>query len=250
LTDNSAPIRLIVFDVDGVLTQGEAKSLDLRLLERLAAMNRAARQGPDRPGVTLGTGRPAPYVEAMLQAIGGHLPALFEHGAGLYVPEGYRFLRPPDMGDPAEFEAAQARLRVALVQTGKAFFQPGKEYSLSLFAHDPAQTGALYDWAVEALGPLRDAVDLLYSTSCLNVFPHGFHKGKGIEFLAEYTGCALEEILGVGDSDVDLPFLTRVGYSAAPANANLAIKQAVQYVAPRPTADGVYDILAHFGLDS
>jgi hydroxymethylpyrimidine pyrophosphatase-like HAD family hydrolase len=45
---------------------------------------------------------------------------------------------------------------------------------------------------------------------------------------------------------VDLPFLARVGYSAAPANANRAIKQAVQYVAPRPTADGVRDILAHF----
>jgi hypothetical protein len=56
-------------------------------------------------------------------------------------------------------------------------------------------------------------------------------------------------VLGVGDSDVDLPFLALAGYSAAPANANPAVKEIVQYVAPRPTADGVRDILAYFGLN-
>jgi hypothetical protein len=211
-------------------------------------MNKAARKDPSRPAVTLGTGRPAPYVEALLQAIDGHLPALFEHGTGLYVPDGYRFLPNPAMGDPAEFEVVRLRLKEAIVQTGRAFFQPGKEYSLSLFAHDPTETGTLYDLAVAALGPLQKTVDLLYSTSCLNVMPRGIHKGKGIEFLADQTGCALEEMLGVGDSDVDLPFLARVGHSAAPANANPEIKQLVQYVAPRSSSDGVRDILTHFGI--
>ncbi len=153
---NPLPIQLLVFDVDGVLTQGEAKSLDLPLLQLLAEMNRAARR-------------------------------------------------------------------------------------------DPAETSTLYDLAIAALGPLQESVDLLYSTSCLNVMPRGFHEGQGIEFLSRQTGCALEEMLGVGDSDVDLPFLTKVGYSAAPANACPKIKRLVQYVAPRPCSDGVR-ILDHFGL--
>ncbi len=237
-----------MFDVDGVLTQGEAKVLDLPLLELLAEMNRAARQDPSYPAVTLGTGRPAPYVEALMQAIDGHIPALFEHGTGLYIPDGYRFLPNPAMGDPAAFEAVRSRLKETIVQTGRAFFQPGKEYSLSLFAHDPAETNILYDLAIMALGPLQESVDLLYSTSCLNVMPRGFHKGQGIEFLARQTGCALEEMLGVGDSDVDRPFLAKVGYSAAPANAYPKIKRLVQYVAPRPYSDGVRDILDHFDL--
>jgi hydroxymethylpyrimidine pyrophosphatase-like HAD family hydrolase len=73
-------------------------------------------------------------------------------------------------------------------------------------------------------------------------------KGKGVEFLARYTGYQLDEMLGVGDSDVDEPFLAAVGYRAAPANANLAIKQLAHYVAPGATSAGVRDILRYFGL--
>lgn len=250
MSNHQLPIRLIVFDIDGVLTGGEGRALDLGLLAKLAAMNRAARADASHPAVTLCTGRPAPYVEVMLQVIDGHLPGIFENGAGLYVPAGYRFLVHPAVGDGLEFKAARLRLEEGLVQTGLAFIQPGKDYSLSLFAHNPAETGRLADWAVTVLGPLRDAVDLVYAASCLNVLPRGVDKGRGIEFLAAQTGYALEEMLGVGDAEVDLPFLARVGYSAAPANANPEVKRRVQYVAPRPTAGGVRDILGHFGLST
>jgi hydroxymethylpyrimidine pyrophosphatase-like HAD family hydrolase len=141
-------------------------------------------------------------------------------------------------------------LEEALVGTGRALFQPGKDYSLSLLARNPSETGALYDQAINALGPLGESVDLAYSVSCLNVLPRGIHKGKGIEFLANQTDYALEEMLGVGDSDVDLPFLAVVGYSASPANANLAVRRLVHYVAPRAAADGVRDILDYFDLAS
>ena len=77
------PIRLIVFDIDGVLTAGETAPLDFDLMMYLSAMNRAAREDPSRPAVTLCTGRPAPFVEAFAQAINGHLPAIFENGCGL-----------------------------------------------------------------------------------------------------------------------------------------------------------------------
>jgi hydroxymethylpyrimidine pyrophosphatase-like HAD family hydrolase len=74
------------------------------------------------------------------------------------------------------------------------------------------------------------------------------HKGKGITFLARQIGIAPENILGVGDSDVDLPFLQIVGYAAAPSNANQAVKQQAHYVSPYPTSAGVRDILRHFNL--
>jgi len=250
LTDNKMPIRLLVFDIDGVLNQREGKAFDLPLLEHLAEMNRVAREDPSRPAVTVCTGRPAAYVEAMLRAIDGRVAAVFENGAGLYFPDGYRFLPHPIIKNQAGFQAVRQRLEGALAQTGQALFQPGKEYSLSILARDSSETDALRDLAVTALGTLNESVDLVYSASCLNVLPRGIHKGKGIEFLSSQTGYALEEMLGVGDSDVDLPFLALVGYSAAPANANLDVKQMVQYVAPSSAADGVRDILNYFGLAS
>jgi HAD superfamily hydrolase (TIGR01484 family) len=245
--DRQSPIRLIVFDIDGVLTEGEAHQLDLPLLDTLANMNRIARQQPGNAAVTLCSGRPAPYVECMLQAIGGHHPAIFENGAGLYVPDGYRFLAHPDV-IPHSMGAIRQCLAETLVRSNFAFLQPGKEFTLSLFASDPADTPRLYDRAADALGALHQAVDLVYSSSCLNVLPRGINKGRGIEFLAAQTGIPPDSMLGIGDSDVDLPFLAAVGLSAAPNNANEPVKACVQYVSPYRTADGVRNILRHFGL--
>jgi hydroxymethylpyrimidine pyrophosphatase-like HAD family hydrolase len=248
LINRTTPIRLLVFDIDGVISDGEAQPLDLQLMAQLAEMNQAARQNPARPAVTLCTGRPGSYVEIMLQAIDGHLPGVFENGAGLYIPENYRFIPHPAVGNGLDFKAAERRLEAALVKTDRAFFQPGKQYSHSIYAYNPADTPALMDWAMQALGPLQETVKLAYAASCLNVLPWGVDKGRGLEFLASQTGYALEEMLGVGDSDIDLPFLALTGYSAAPANANQAVKQMVQYISPYPTVDGVRDILDHFGL--
>jgi len=58
--------RLVVADVDGVLSHGEAAPLDFAVLQRLAEINDCARQDPVYPAVTLCTGRPVPYVEVLM----------------------------------------------------------------------------------------------------------------------------------------------------------------------------------------
>ena len=88
-------IRLIVADVDGVLSSGEAAPFDFAVLQPLAEVNDRARHEPQHPAVTLCTGRPAPYVEVLMQAIHGFYPAIYEHGAGLYMPEPYGFKAHP-----------------------------------------------------------------------------------------------------------------------------------------------------------
>ena len=90
-------MKLIVLDIDGVLSPGEAHTFDLGLLARLSDLNRRARQGEAVPAVTLNTGRPSPYVEAVMQAIDGWQPALYESGAGLYFPQSYQFQAAPGL---------------------------------------------------------------------------------------------------------------------------------------------------------
>lgn len=67
-------------------------------------------------------------------------------------------------------------------------------------------------------------------------------------YLAETIEIPLESMLGIGDSDVDLPFLNRVGLSAAPANANSAVRKVVDYVSALRDAEGLREILRHFEL--
>jgi hydroxymethylpyrimidine pyrophosphatase-like HAD family hydrolase len=181
-------IRLLVFDIDGVLTDGEARALDLGLLQELAALNRRARADASQPAVTVCTGRPAPYVEVLLQAIDGHLPGVYENGAGLYVPETYRFLPHPALDGRQPMGEVRRRLTETLVHSGFAYFQPGKEHTLTLFASNPAETPLLRDEATAALGELAQELDFLYSPSCLNILPRGMQKWRGIEFLASYSG--------------------------------------------------------------
>jgi hypothetical protein len=248
MPEAAPPIRLVLFDIDGVLTDGEAQPLDLDLLAGLAGMNRAARADPQRPAVSLCTGRPAPYVEVLCQAIDGHLPAVFENGCGVYEPSGYRFQPHPLTVQNSEFEAACRQLRAELIEPGKVILQPGKEYSLTLFPRAGAAVSDLRPLTEAALGPLVGAVDLTYSNSCLNVLPRGVDKGEGLRRLCELAGLRAEEVLSVGDSEADLPFLTLTGCSAAPANAAPEVKRRVTYASPHATTEGVRDILRHFGM--
>lgn len=247
-TADAGPISLIVLDIDGVLTEGESSRLDLDFLGRLAAMNETARRDGGRPPITLCTGRPAPYLELMLQAIDGHLPGIFENGAGLYFPRSYRFTPHPALAGQNHIRQVRQRLHESLVQSGQVYFQPGKEYTLTLFATDPGATDQLKEMSQAALGPLSEGVDLVYSTSCLNILPRSIDKGKGLDFLSQEAGVAVQAMLGVGDSDVDIPFLQKSGHSAAPANAMPTVKAVVDYVSPERTSEAVLDILKEYEL--
>ncbi len=242
-------IRLIVLDIDGVVTDGEAQPLDLKLLARLGAMNQAARTDPKRPSVTFCTGRPAPYLEVMLQAIDGNLPGVYENGAGIYDPAEYQFIPVPQIDQLQNgFAEIKSRIKGTLVQDKIVYFQPGKHHSLTIFPIDPTRTQELKELTAQALGSLSEQVDLVYSTSCLNVLPRGVDKGKGLTFLAEKINIPMVNMLGVGDSDVDLPFLQLVGHSASPSNGNSTVKERVEYVSEEATSEGVREILTYFKL--
>ena len=130
-------------------------------------------------------------------------------------------------------QAVKHRIQTELIDSKFAFFQPGKEYTLTVFTTDPSDISKLQDEVERVLGPLCSRVDLVNSPSCLNILPRGLNKGSGIQFLASQTGIEVGSMLGVGDSDNDVPFLTLVGYNAAPANANAMVKSLVQYISPQ-----------------
>lgn len=243
-------MKLIVLDCDGVLSKGEAQPFDGRLLGRLAALNRQARQDASLPAVTLNTGRPSPYVEAVMQAIDGWRPAVYESGAGLYFPETYHFQTTPIL-TPARRDALQEvvnRVDQRLVQSGRAYWQPGKTVCHTLFAHPPL-TIADFMPEVEAIAAeISDQFVVTPAALALNIHPAGIDKGTGLRWLAQITGINPADMGGVGDSAADIDFLRLVGYPAAPANATGAVKAVACYVSTRPDAAGLHDILDHWSI--
>ena len=238
--------RLLLADVDGVITRGEGQSAELAILEQLAATNATAQTDPFVPAIALCTGRQAPYVELMAQLVGVFLPCIFEHGAGLFFPTTFRYAFDARLG--TDYAARLAQLRAALEQplitTGRAFVQPGKEATMTLYPLGSTTVDDLFQ-TVSALAPkVAPEFGVARNVHGVELRPHGIDKGLGLQRIAELLDVAPTAMIGVGDSDPDLSFLSRVGFSAAPANATPAVRQAVDYVARASFGDGLLEIVA------
>lgn len=239
-------LRVVVADIDGCLTPGEAQPWDFEVLRFVAELNQRARAGAAPFAITLCTGRQEPYVEAMMQAIDGYLPAIYENGGGLYFPQGYRFVQHPLLTRERREQLRDMRrvLEQELVERGDAQFQPGKEVTLTLF---PAQTKLslpeIAERARTILNGRLDGFSLYASVSSVEILPPGIDKGAGLEWLAREIEIPPEQFGGIGDAPADLTYLKRVAYSGAPANATGDVKANVQYVSPFENARGVRDIL-------
>jgi hydroxymethylpyrimidine pyrophosphatase-like HAD family hydrolase len=216
--------------VDGVLSHGEAAPLDFAVLQRVAEFNDRACRNPTYPSVTVCTGRPVPYVEVLMQAIHAHYPAVYENGAGLYIPQPYGFKWHPALTRATHMWLIrlQTVLHHALVAPTLAYFQPGKSASLSLF---PSAGVPLRQIAAEAGRLARDfggefAVE---AAPCVIIILCGVDKAEGVRWLARVTGIPLGDIAGVGDSPSDMKFMHLLGWIAAPANAHESVKQIASY---------------------
>jgi hydroxymethylpyrimidine pyrophosphatase-like HAD family hydrolase len=239
-------IRLVVVDVDGVLSHGEAAPLDFAVLQRLAEFNDRARQDPAYPAVTLCTGRPVPYVEVLMQAIHGYYPAVYENGAGLYMPEPYSFTWHPAITPAIQTSLIQFQslLYEALVAADLAYFQPGKSASLSLFPCRGVPLHQVYDEAVRLARGFGGAFAIEKAAACLNVIVHGIDKAEGVRWLSRQAGIPLNDMAGVGDSPSDMRFMQLLGWIAAPSNAHESVKQIAHYTSPYEDGLGLVDILA------
>ena len=76
----------------------------------------------------------------------------------------------------------------------------------------------------------------------------GLDKAEGVRWLSRDTGIPLPAMAGVGDATGDMPFMQLVGWSAAPANAQAAVKQLAHYASPYEGGQGLMDILTKVPL--
>jgi hydroxymethylpyrimidine pyrophosphatase-like HAD family hydrolase len=246
------PLRLAVIDIDGCLTPGVASEWNWPTVRAIRDINHRARRGEAVPAVTLCTGRQAPYVEVLMQAIGAHLPGVYENGCGLYFPDRFRFVEHPSitMATREAIATTKMHLYAKLVRPGLATLQPGKEVSLTLFPLPGTTLPHLRQLVADELTDQDVQLTIQTSASCVDVTPFQIDKGVGVCWLSEETGIGLEQMGGIGDSSSDLTFLGLVGRSAAPANALPEVRAAVDYVSRADNGDGVVEIMQHWSSQS
>jgi hydroxymethylpyrimidine pyrophosphatase-like HAD family hydrolase len=229
------PIRVYACDIDGCLAEPGHAAYDLGRLHAIAELNRASASDPTVPVLTLVTGRPHPYVDAVMQTLDVRLPASFENGAGLATRHPYRAWLLPEAGAGRE---ALRRMIEIVEARDDVFLQMGKVASLSVFAYDRERP--LHDLA-DGLQRLVDehdlALDIDPSTDCVNVLPPGVDKAVGFRALCAAAGVEAEAVAGIGDSVGDLPWLRLCGISVAPLVSADAVRAGVTHASDLPDVE-------------
>ncbi|MBC7772281.1 MAG: HAD family phosphatase [Pyrinomonadaceae bacterium] len=256
LSPQSRPYDLIICDIDGCLSPEGTAPIHLDHLAKISAYNHEAVATANAPPITLCSGRPQPFGEAMCKILGiAQVPCVFENGAWLYRLDTNQYELDPSITDQhladvqalsrwvsTEFgtppgTAAERQRTVGVTQ------QPGKIASVSLYHPDTEYLRSLMPALAEqcrrAGWPIRVSMTWLY----INLDLAHISKGTGLDRLLREAKIPKDRIAGIGDTMSDLPIRERSAYFACPANAHEDIKRLADYVSPLPEAAGVVDIL-------
>lgn len=246
----ASDLTAIVCDIDGCLAPETSEPLALERLAQLAAHNRRAAAQRDRPMLTLCSGRPAPFVEAMARLLGVRdLPAVAENGVWLWFPADGRYELDGRITVDQCRQVGEASLWAAQQLEPLGFMQqPGKRCSMSLYHADEQQlvrAAAELPAVFERQGwPLR----VSRTWHWINCDLAQVSKATGIERLRQHADVPRHRLAGIGDTLGDLGIRHQVGWFACPANAVAELKQHADYVSPAAELDGVLDILRHLAL--
>lgn len=239
----------VICDIDGCLGPESHGPLDAGALASLAVYNQRAHETGDRPVVTLCSGRPLPYAEAMARLIGVRtLPVVCEMGVWLWhadtnvfdrdpriTPEQIRIVHEAQEWLEAEFGASNPR--------GPVSQQPGKSCSISLFHPDTPYLKSLEPVLRDEFARRGWPFRVSSTWHWINIDLGHVSKATGIERFKAHTGLTRDRLAGIGDTMGDMAIREHVEFFACPANADEGLKAHADFVAQSPEIGGVFEIL-------
>ena len=235
----------IICDIDGCLVSETSRAFDVDSLGAIASHNLAAQEKRDRPVVTVCSGRPQPFAEAICRLIGNmSLPLVAENGVWLYTPGANVYELDPGISreDRGAVRAAAAWLEEAFGPESVQQ-QPGKAASVSLYHPDPEflkRISQEIEREFRSRGwPMRVSMTWNY----INCDLQHVSKVTGMKRLIRAAGLDEKRIAGIGDTMGDMPIREKVAWFACPGNAAAGLKAKADFVAAAEEARGVVEIL-------
>jgi hydroxymethylpyrimidine pyrophosphatase-like HAD family hydrolase len=242
-----ADFELVICDIDGCLSPEAATPMNVPGLVQVAEHNRQALAVGDRPPVTLCSGRPLPFVEALCRFLqNDRIPCVAENGTWLYYPGTNIYEMDPAI-TPDHLEIVHEASRWVMQRFGPegVTLQPGKTAAVTLYHPDTDYLRSIFPAVREHLEtsgwPFRTTMTWLY----INCDLVHVSKATGIQRLLNSTRLEKRQMMAIGDTTSDLVMLDHVGYFACPANASSEVRKAAHYVAAAEEVEGVLEILRH-----
>lgn len=239
-----AIVRLMVLDIDGCMTKGFYQPYNLEIINTLKSYNLRAKIDRAFPALTVCSGRPQPYVEAVLQMLEGYYPAIAEHGGLLCDIKNLR-IEPNPIVPPGylqEIYQLKAGLQKAKTRGVHYFVEPGKETQLTIFPRGNTSIDDIAAIVQSVIDETGMNYNMHVSPRCINIFPEGLHKGQGIDWLSSVCDIPLENMAGIGDTEHDKLFLSQLGFPATVKNGNPMLHEIPDcYISKQEDIEGVLD---------
>lgn len=233
-------IRLILTDIEGCLTKDKGHPLNLEAFQWIRNNFKSL------PPISLNTGRSKPYIEGILQALGKFEDSIGENGCTIYLIEKDDIILHPKISNEILKEKEDLKKFLKEKIKGLGHIEPGKEVCVSIFPEKGISVIELAHITDDLIKSYFPNFQLVYSSVAVDITPKGIDKGSGMDVFLELKNISYDEVLGIGDSLGDLPFLKKLKYKATPSNGHPQIKEIATYVAKNEDIFGVIEIFKYF----
>ena len=98
---------------------------------------------------------------------------------------------------------------------------------------------------IEVLSVVEEfpALKLLDSGFFYHIMPVDIEKGRGLKVAAEMMGIEADDMVAVGDSQVDVELLQAAGFGVAVSDASEDLKRVADSVTEKPDGEGVCEVI-------
>lgn len=246
----SQRIEYFLVDLDGCVTD-PFSSPDWALLSQLRALSDRSYLDRNVPKLSICTGRPAPYTEAVGQWLNVQAPVLFESGAGMLDLSNQQVTWNPQLAENALQISAEVKAYIQQLKRQYPELQPesSKQIDAGFVCADftrMQQLAVIFSQHIQQHFPMFElhATDISISAiwPCAN-------KGSGLEWFCEVMDIPASSVAFIGDTSGDIPAIERAGISFAPKNANPDNKKYADFVTTGNSTAGVVEawqqLIAH-----
>jgi hydroxymethylpyrimidine pyrophosphatase-like HAD family hydrolase len=218
-------IKLFVSDLDGCLSH-PFKTPDWDAINLIRELNLKSRVENHIPMMTLCTGRPFPYAEAVAQWLDIRLPFVFE-SAGVYHWEGNRIQTALKSLDGALEPINEIRnwLRnEVLPDYPGAIIEFTKMMDAGVVSMDFDVINEIHERVLKKVEGMDPRPEVHATDISVNILLPGNDKLQGVKLLSEILDIGLNEMAYIGDSSGDVPAMKQVKMAFAPKNAHQIAK--------------------------
>ncbi|MEO1022678.1 MAG: HAD family hydrolase [Bacteroidota bacterium] len=235
-------IKLFITDLDGCIAPPFV-SPNWSAITEIRALNMASVNDPTIPPMSICTGRPMPYAEAVAQWLGIQLPFIFESGGGMYdvVKNTITWHPSFDVQTKIEVEELKHWLEEVIIKNYEGTIPEwAKHTDAAIINQDPTKIPFMLEEIEAYVQGKYMNFEVHHTDVSISILPKSCNKGAGISFLCKTLGVSLEEAAFIGDTGGDVPGLELVGRPFAPANAHQKNKE-VAVGLPQETTEAVLE---------